>query len=411
VLDELAHRLSAMPTRRLAALSVAVCAVSLALGFALKSCPSSVEETRLSFACHTDITALYEARDVDDRVFPYVQGRLEGDRDLDGELTGYDLRLLDGANEYPVLTGVTMWLAGLPVDDADSYLAVTALVMTPMGLATAWVLGLRSGPRALLWSASPALILYAFHNWELPVVLVATLGFVSWSRRRPASASAWFGVGAALKLYPILFLVPLVLERLRDGDRRGAIRSALIGPGVFLALNLPIWLASPDGWRITWDFHRLRPPNYDSLFGVGSLYDLGPSTINLISSILVVASIVAVSGWGWKKSVSGAAYPFVQTSAAILCVFLLWNKVHSPQYVLWLLPFFVVLKIRWWWYAATMAVAVAAYVSVFMLGTFSLRALRLAVPTVVYGRAVLLAVLAAVVMGAPLVMVRPEVEP
>lgn len=410
MLRELTARLHAMSPRRLASVSVAICAVALALGFALKSCPGAIEGTRLSFACHTDVTALYEAREIDDRVFPYVDGRLDGDRDERGELTGYDLQLLDGANEYPVLTGVMMWLAGLPVDDADEYLAVTALLLAPMALATAWILAVRCGPRALLWSASPALILYAFHNWELPVILAATLGFVAWSRGATTWASVWFGVGAALKLFPILFVIPLVLERLRAGDRRGAIRSGVAGPAVVLALNLPLWIASPEGWRITWDFHRLRPPNYDSLFGVGSLYDLGPGAINLISSILVAVTIVGLCIWSWRRSSGDGGYPFVQASLAILCGFLLWNKVHSPQYVLWLLPFFAMLRLRWWWYATTMAIAVAAYVSVFMLGTFSLRALQLAVPAVVYGRAAFLAVLAVAVMGAPLALARTEVR-
>ena len=36
----------------------------------------------------------------------------------------------------------------------------------------------------------------------------------------------------------------------------------------------------------------------------------------------------------------------------MVCGYLLFNKVHSPQFVLWLLPFFVLLRIRAGWILA-----------------------------------------------------------
>jgi hypothetical protein len=40
----------------------------------------------------------------------------------------------------------------------------------------------------------------------------------------------------------------------------------------------------------------------------------------------------------------------VQVSAVMLTTFLLWNKVDSLQYALWVVPFFALLKVRpgWW---------------------------------------------------------------
>ena len=46
----------------------------------------------------------------------------------------------------------------------------------------------------------------------------------------------------------------------------------------------------------------------------------------------------------------------MQVCAAVLVAFLLLNKVSSPQYTLWLLPFLALLRVHWaWWAAFTVA--------------------------------------------------------
>ena len=51
----------------------------------------------------------------------------------------------------------------------------------------------------------------------------------------------------------------------------------------------------------------------------------------------------------------------------MLCGFLLLHKVHSPQYTLWLLPFFVLLRVRWGWVVAYLVADLAMYVGIFRL--------------------------------------------
>jgi hypothetical protein len=55
----------------------------------------------------------------------------------------------------------------------------------------------------------------------------------------------------------------------------------------------------------------------------------------------------------------------VQVCAAILAVFMVTNKAHSPQYALWLLPFFCLLRLRWGWWAAYMTFDLLMYVGLF----------------------------------------------
>ena len=49
----------------------------------------------------------------------------------------------------------------------------------------------------------------------------------------------------------------------------------------------------------------------------------------------------------------------------MLCGFLLLHKVHSPQYTLWLLPFFVLVHVRWGWIAAYLVADFAMCTGIF----------------------------------------------
>ena len=49
----------------------------------------------------------------------------------------------------------------------------------------------------------------------------------------------------------------------------------------------------------------------------------------------------------------------------MLCGFVLLHKVNSPQYTLWILPFLVLFKIRWFWIVAYLIVDAALGIGIF----------------------------------------------
>jgi uncharacterized membrane protein len=382
------------------ALVVGVCAVVLVLGYAGKAC-RGFWHGRPSFLCHSDVRALYHLRGMDRRLFPYVHGRLIVTT-IPGPPERVGLHPVGGANEYPVLTGILMWAPSLVSDSLDTYLLASALVLAPFGLATAWLLGRMTGRRALWWSASPILLLYAFHNWDLAVVAASVAGFWCWWRGRPVAAAVCFGIGGALKLYPLLFLVPAVLDRLHDGDRRGAVRAGATGAGVLTLINLPFVLLSPYGWAIAYRFQALRPPNYDSLWGVlGTAFQLDQGTIGILSTFAVLAALVVVAWETERRARREGAYPFLPACAALLTAFLLVAKVHSPQYALWLVPLFVLVRIGFGWYLLFVAGNVFLYVAIFAVSTWNIHARDVLVTWSVWGRTATFLLLAMVFLRAP----------
>jgi uncharacterized membrane protein len=303
--------------------------------------------------CYSDVLELWSSRRLRDGVFPYVHGRL-----------------VDGAPvdtfEYPVLTGVFVWASSLLADGRASFLVVSTVLLLPFALLTAWLLHVMSGRRALLWAASPSMVLYALHNWDLLAVAAATAGLWAWWRGRDATAAVMLGIGACLKVYPGLFLLPLAAERLVRRDVAGAARVLAAGGATVVAVNLPFVLAGREGWAATYAFQSARAADSSS----NSLWywvypHLTTDQLNVVIPVLLVLALALAVADGVRRTSAGDEFPLVQVCGAVLVAFLLLNKVSSPQYTLWLLPFLALLRVHWaWWVAFTVADALV-YVGVF----------------------------------------------
>jgi len=328
-------------TRRSAALVLLAVSLMTIAGFLLKAqCIGAYNANRDTHFCVNDFQVLYINRGLVSRVFPYLHGHYAG-----GQLTG-------GTIEYPVLTGLFAWLPSLVVTNDGDYLRVTALLLAPFSFLTAWLLHRLSPQRALLYAAAPPLVWYSFHNWELLVVAATVAAFYAWSRGRFGWSAALLAVGAGCKLWPGFFVLPLALSRLRAGDRRGAALVVGVAVWVTFLINAPFALYNRDGWFAPYAFQRDRAADVTSnSVWFWGLPQLTTSTLNLLIPSLLLLSFVVAAGYGWYRSRGlSAGYPFLQVSGAMLCAFMLLNKAHSPQYTLWLLPFFVLLRVRWGWY-------------------------------------------------------------
>ncbi|MQA15969.1 MAG: hypothetical protein GEV09_18015 [Pseudonocardiaceae bacterium] len=331
--------------------------------------------------CYSDIQELWITRDLGEHRFPYLSGGITEQ----GALYG-------GTIEYPVLTGMLIWLGGLGADTDARFLLGSALLLAPFGLATAWMLGRLSGWRALLWAMGPPLVLYAFHNWDLPVV-ACTVGAV-WvmhgragaateqpAAERGVAAAVLLGLGFAFKFYPAVFVVALALYVLTAGrapggrryDVAGALRVCGAAAATAVLVNLPFVLLGYQGWRASITFQQLREVDVTTnsiwFWGwlPGSRDQAFQAMLDWLSPTAVLASFVLAVALGWRRyrgePIHG--YPWVAVSAAMLCGFLLLHKVHSPQYTLWLLPFFVLLQVRWGWIVGYLVADLAMGIGIF----------------------------------------------
>ncbi len=302
---------------------VVVTLCTLFLGFAHKSVclTGDFEELTYRAYCYSDVLPLYRAEGFADGRVPY----------------------LDGPNDYPVVTGLFMWVTSLAGGGAAGFFLTNVAALGILALVTAWVLARRVGLRALYFAAAPTLFLYAFLNWDLLAVFLATAGTVTFLRRRDAESGVLLGLGAAAKLYPGLLLIPFALERLRTGERTAAARMLAAGVGTWLVVNAPFALLGRRGWMHFFRFNSARPPTSATFWypvcravtGAPSCHDV--TVVNAMSLIAFIALAVVL----WRAKVRREpSFPRWTFALPLLVAFVLTNKVYSPQYSLWLLPWF-----------------------------------------------------------------------
>lgn len=182
-------------------------------------------------------------------------------------------------------------------------------------------------------------------------------------------ASVILAVGFSLKIYPGLFVLPLALYVLTRGD--GALGDSRVGARVLdwagaawvvvaavvttLVAQVPFMIFGFQGWRAALEFQGQRKADIDTntfwYWGVRFLLnrdtDLYNSVVGIASPLLILISVAIAVYLAWRQYRIDGIFPWIGASFALLAGFMLFHKVHSPQYTLWVLPFFVLLRVPW----------------------------------------------------------------
>jgi uncharacterized membrane protein len=306
---------------------------TLALGAALKApCASGGalwqsggQYTRF---CYSDIVPLLGSEQLTGGRLPFVQPC--EDRGIQ-------------CDEYPVLSMYAMRLAAWASSSLPGYFWANVILLSIAAVAVALCLYLLVGARALVFAAAPTLLVYAFMNWDLYAVAFATAATLAYLRRRDGWSGALLGLGAAAKIYPTLLVVPFVLGRFRERRPDGGIHLAWAAAGAWLIVNVPFAIAAPSGWFEFFRYNATRPADWDSLWFVvhhrltGEMYFPSSPAMNLGSGALFLALCAAL--WLVRRRIE-PDFPRWTFCFPVIVAFLLTNKVYSPQYGLWLLPWF-----------------------------------------------------------------------
>lgn len=328
------------PSSRRSAIAVGMAAATaMAIGLAIQVWSG------LDGRTYGDIAPLFDGRGIRPDALPYI------DRPL----------------EYPVVIGYVMWACSWVADTGMAFLYANGALLAALGVASTVLLVRSHGRRALLFAGAPTLALYSFHNWDLLPVTACIAGLWLLDRDRPLAAGVVLAIGGWAKLYPGLILVGLIVLALTRAERRTAVRLFVGAAVVTLVANVPVLVASWDGWwhpvrfqgerEATWGslwYHLIRLPGIEHL-------DLGgSSTANEVSMVALASSLGLIVWVAARRRVSPAGM-----AAGVTVAFLLTNKVFSPQYTLWLLPFFVLVPLSTYLWAALVALDLAMYAVVF----------------------------------------------
>jgi uncharacterized membrane protein len=279
--------------------------------------------------CYSDIVPLYYTEQIQGGRIPFV--------DTCKPSPGLN------CDEYPVVTMFAMYLTAQPVSTAATFFYSNVFLLSIAAVVVAVGLYLLVGTRALWFALAPTLLIYGFMNWDLLAVALATAATVAFLRRRDVAAGILLGLGTAAKLYPVLLIVPFAAQRFRERKPDDAIHLTWAAAGSWLAVNVPFALLGPHDWSEFFRFNSKRLADWDSLWFIAcqrlthNTSCLSPALVNVLSLAAFVGFAVLV----WRLRLRhDPEFPRWTFGLPLLILFLLTNKVYSPQYGLWLLPWF-----------------------------------------------------------------------
>ncbi|MFI6264407.1 glycosyltransferase family 87 protein [Micromonospora sp. NPDC051006] len=335
---------------------LALTCLALALHWVQKSpCQDGAWQNNVQYTrfCYTDVLALYYAEGLNEGKVPYR----------------------DHPVEYPVLTGYFMGALGLPVhalgvDDPGInqgmwFYNLNALVLGALAVATvAVILTLRKRRPwdAALFALAPALLLTATVNWDLLAIGLAAFGLLAWARRRPLLAGALLGLAGAAKLWPLFVLGPILVLAVRANRLRAALTAVVAAVVAVVAVNLPVALPYRENWDRFFELNSTRPIDWGTLWYIGRYLDgkvgsadpadLGPfewlnaniPTLNLLSYALFGLACLGVAA---LALLAPRRPRLAQVAFLVVAAFLIFSKVWSQQFVLWLLPLAVLARPKW----------------------------------------------------------------
>jgi len=283
-------------------------------------------------ACYSDLPALFS-----ERAFGQGEWAFSGG---------------DQAAEYPALQGLVMWAtAQISSDSPITYFRINIFLIALLFVASAFILYRIRPDLSYLYAIAPTGIAALFINWDLWAIVTMLLSIYWFDRKRETLSAVTLAISIATKFFPIVLLLPIAIIFLRRQDIRGAIRYIVLTLSVFVAINIPFALTTPQGW---WRFYELnleRKADWGSLWYALSVLGLDLAAINYLSilTLLIVITAVSIFLLQVERTLSlseSALYIFIGVMAV--------SKVYSPQFVLWLAPL-VILALRdkrdlpWFW--------------------------------------------------------------
>ena len=327
---------------------------------------SWVDWSQYTGACYTDVKALWWAERLHEGAVPYRDHQVE----------------------YPVLTGFLMGVLGrvaymlMNILDADSQVgasifyqlnAVALFICGVVAIAVLHAIRERGtaapfGPEppggrpsrpwdAMLLAAAPVVLVTATVNWDLFAVALALPFFLFWQRGRPVAAGVFLGLATAAKFYPLLFAGPLLVLALRNRRPLPALTSIATAAGVWAVVNAPVAALWQESWLRFFELNSERPVDWGTGWYVlraltesERLWD--PEFVNDAYLGSFAASCLAIAALGYfaqrrSDGAEDAAPRLAQLCFLVVAAFLLFGKVWSQQYVLWLLPLAVLARPKW----------------------------------------------------------------
>jgi uncharacterized membrane protein len=241
--------------------------------------------------------------------------------------------------EYPVLMGALMWLIAW-VPTLSGFFAVSTALLWASAVTTYLMLDHWTPRTATAFAVSPLWLSFGALNWDGIGIALMCAALALYRRQSWRWSGVVWALAVFFKLFPLVFVPLLVAQLMRDQMQAAFRRFAVAFVTTSLVINVPPALANWTNWALFFGFNAGRSAQADLW---SNFFWHGPP-VALVDGLSLTV-VLAVISWAVYQVSHGAPVP--TQAAQVFGIFLLVNKVFSPQYMLWFMAYLAVAEVPW----------------------------------------------------------------
>ncbi len=192
---------------------------------------------------------------------------------------------------------------------------------------------------------------------------IVVIGLWMYLNKKYTSAFVLIAVATMIKLYPGIFLLAMILPLVVKYEWKICIRSIFSVAAVCLLVELPFLITDPSTAFAYLSYHSERGIQIESVvgsvflvyqmiassdisvifaYGCHALSGVGPDAVAPWMNLLLFASLISfivlifIRCYRFKTSIDNLLYSSTLMMMALLLLFILFSKVYSAQYVIWI---------------------------------------------------------------------------
>ena len=248
------------------------------------------------------------------------------------------------AVEYPVITGLVMWLLTYLIPNSDTaiydYYTVTAVTHMVLLAISAYLIKVISNKKtAYYFIFAPAVLYSLYRNWDI-WALVPMLGAILLFERKKYTQSAWLlSLSIATKFFPVVLLLPIAIILFRNKQISIFFKYSLTVLYSWLLINLPFALIDFKGWAYFYEFSYKRGLGSASIYEIVSILVPSITFSSIYYYIFNIGIFTLLITYMFKIRVIPS---LAESSFFVIFAFILFTKQYSMQYVIWLAPLAVI---------------------------------------------------------------------
>ena len=286
------------------------------------------------YFCYSDIPVFWESHFLEKHINPFSYNYIP------------DLSQTINPVEYPVIIGLVIWVLSYLTQSTGvahvNYFDINAVFISLLFFASALYV-YKIKPKYVLYMVfAPAAIMSLYINWDMWAVLPTLVSIYLFDKGKLFASAVCLSIAISAKFYPIVILMPVLIILLKS-QKYLELKKYFSGLIIsYILINLPIAIYNFSGWAFFFQTSFKRSVGYGSVWEMLEIFGIRFTNINLIYFLSTTLLFILVTTFYWKKAYETKLYEFVFLSVFAFTAF---NKVYSPQFILWLTPL-AVLAIR-----------------------------------------------------------------